>query len=201
MDGSTKTLVLDAQTKKVMRKSYATTNYSFIGDQTDTIFYIIPPYNRRETCRTVYTGFTRASKRLVFVGALSTLKRATLAEEPERCSSIYKYVKRELDLADKKAQERLDGILNKKITYTEVIASAPPQLANKHKQSFDDHPDNHNNKKVKVEHHPPEKKRKRIESIPTEENKKQKVEYPSSPPSLEPDYDPAMPPLEPLQNE
>lgn len=123
MKGKSKTILLDAETRKVMRKSFATTNYSFIGDQTDTIIYIVPPYNKHETCRTIYTGFTRAKKRLIYVGTSETLESSILEDEPVRQSSLHLYVAKELDMADQRAKERLEKIQeksNKKIAHMQV---------------------------------------------------------------------------------
>jgi hypothetical protein len=79
---------LDSATKKCVYKAYATTNYSFIGDQCETIVYVVPHWNKHETNRTIYTGSTRASERLIYVGALETLERAILTPEPLRRTTL-----------------------------------------------------------------------------------------------------------------
>jgi hypothetical protein len=86
--GVEKTFFLDSKLKKVIKKAWVTTNHSFIGDESDDFVYTIPWWNKRETRKTAYTGFTRAKKRLFFIGSLETLEKAVHAEEPLRRTSL-----------------------------------------------------------------------------------------------------------------
>ena len=88
MYNTVKMMELSQETKECTFYAYATTNYSFIGDQQLTIVDIVPPWFKRETNETRYTAATRAMERYIFIGNQVLNKKAILTPEPARNTSL-----------------------------------------------------------------------------------------------------------------
>lgn len=110
LKGDKRLIKLDAKIKKSIRRAWVTTNYSFIGKQTKAIIYVQPPYNKRETIKTVYTGFSRPEELLIYVGSLESLYKAIRTPEPKRFTTLVKFCMAEIEKVRKSDELKSDLI-------------------------------------------------------------------------------------------
>lgn len=101
-----KTIPIDSELRKLMRKAYVTTNYAFIGDQAPHIIFIGQDGKQFENAQTLYTGWSRPQESLLVIMNEGALYDAIYREIPEKQTSLVYRVEKEFERLDKLREEK-----------------------------------------------------------------------------------------------